>query len=50
MQFLTSLNFHSLITALTSEGQFMGNVSQQCAGMVCILALQIACQDVAVLT
>lgn len=50
MQFLTSLNFCSPITALTLQGQFMGNVTRQRAGMVCILALQIACQDVAALT
>lgn len=43
-------NFHSPITSLTSEGQFMGTISQQCARRVCILAVQIACQDVAALT
>lgn len=50
MKFLTNLNFHSSITSLSAEGQFMGMFSQQCAGRVCILAVQIACQDVAALT
>lgn len=50
MQFFTSLNFHSPITSLRAEGQFMGTFSQQRAGRVCILAVQIACQDAAALT